>query len=507
MNWFEVDKQGLSQLLEKRGRAFAVCELIQNAWDQDVSEVVVTITRETSRTYSISVVDDDPNGWLDISHAFTLFAPSSKKGDPTKRGRFNLGEKLVLALCSEARIISVGAAVRFDEKGRHSLRRRRKSGSEFRGMLRMTVAELEEVEASLRSLLPPSGITTRVAIQSSFGSVLRSFTIEEREPTRLVDATLPTVLEGDGGVMRRTRRKTQVELIDPAHGETPHLYEMGLPVVELDGDDRWHLNVLQKVPLNLDRDNVTPAYLRELRVAAINGAHDLLTKDEAQATWVSEATEDDRCEDAAVEKVMDDRFGKKRVIYDPSDPEANALAVSRGYTVVSGGSLTKGQWENVKSSGAIKPSGQVTPSAKPYSDDPNADPVNVIPRNKWTDDQQAMVAFAKALHVALLGHESTVRIVHTTNGFRACYGKALGDIGLLDLNQQRLGHRWFKAENVEAWIDLLIHEFGHHYEANHLSDDYYQALTKLGARLAVELSKDGSKVRKMIRSLTQKGQS
>lgn len=502
MKWFEVDKAGLAQLLAKRGRAFAVAELVQNAWDQDVREVVVTITRESSRTYSISVVDDDPNGWLDISHAFTLFAPSSKKSDPTKRGRFNLGEKLVLALCSEAEITSVSAAVRFDQNGRHTLRRRRESGSEFRGTLRMTLAELEEVEASLRSLLPPPGITTRVAIQGS--GDLRSFTIEEREPTRVVDVTLPTMLDGPDGELRRTRRKTQVELIDPAPGEHAHLYEMGIPVVELDGDDRWHLNVLQKVPLNLDRDNVTPAYLREVRVAAINGAHDLLTKDEAQATWVSEATEDDRCEDAAVEKVMDSRFGKKRVIYDPSDPEANALAVTKGYTVVSGGALTRGQWENVKSSGAIKPSGQVTPSATPYSTDPNAEPVKVIPSSKWTDHQKAVVLFAKVMHEALLDHHPVVRIVHTTNGFAACYGTMLGR-GQLDLNQQRLGHAWFKPENVKGWIDLLLHEFAHSVEMNHLSENYYRALTDLGARLAMELAQDGSEIRKLIRSMKRKG--
>ena len=32
--------------------------------------------------------------------------------------------------------------------------------------------------------------------------------------------------------------------------------------------------------------------------------------------------------------------------------------------------------------------------------------------------------------------------------------------------------------------DLLIHELGHHYCSNHLSSDYYDALTKLGAKLA-----------------------
>jgi len=29
----------------------------------------------------------------------------------------------------------------------------------------------------------------------------------------------------------------------------------------------------------------------------------------------------------------------------------------------------------------------------------------------------------------------------------------------------------------------LIHEFGHHYSSDHLSEDYYRALCKVGARI------------------------
>ncbi len=31
-NWFEVAKEGLARLLERRGKHFAVLELLQNAW-------------------------------------------------------------------------------------------------------------------------------------------------------------------------------------------------------------------------------------------------------------------------------------------------------------------------------------------------------------------------------------------------------------------------------------------------------------------------------------------
>ncbi len=110
--WFAVDRKGLAQILERRGKAFAVLELLSNAWDQNVTTVDVTLEPTAKRaTYQLVVTDDDPDGFADLTHAFTLFAPSIKKGDAEKRGRFNLGEKLVLALCDEATIASTTGTV------------------------------------------------------------------------------------------------------------------------------------------------------------------------------------------------------------------------------------------------------------------------------------------------------------------------------------------------------------------------------------------------------------
>ena len=38
--------------------------------------------------------------------------------------------------------------------------------------------------------------------------------------------------------------------------------EMGIPVVPVDENLRWHVDIGQKVPLNIERDNLTPSYLR-----------------------------------------------------------------------------------------------------------------------------------------------------------------------------------------------------------------------------------------------------
>jgi hypothetical protein len=62
--------------------------------------------------------------------------------------------------------------------------------------------------------------------------------------------------------------------------------------------------------------------------------------------------------------------------------------------------------------------------------------------------------------------------------FEATYGH-----GQLTFNVGRLGKAWFElAANRVAIDDLLIHEFGHHYASDHLSEDYYRALTSIAAR-------------------------
>ena len=43
------------------------------------------------------------------------------------------------------------------------------------------------------------------------------------------------------------------------------------------------------------------------------------------------------------------------------------------------------------------------------------------------------------------------------------------------------GERWFSdfPQNLEQVINLLIHEFAHEYESDHLSKNFYSALSSL----------------------------
>src|SRR4028119_1041996 len=106
MDWFSVDKEGLGKLLAERGAPFAVLELVQNALDTKASEVTIELSEFSTGLYRLTVTDNDPSGFSDLAHSFTLFAESEKKGNAKLRGRFNLGEKFVLALCESAEVRS-----------------------------------------------------------------------------------------------------------------------------------------------------------------------------------------------------------------------------------------------------------------------------------------------------------------------------------------------------------------------------------------------------------------
>jgi hypothetical protein len=266
--------------------------------------------------------------------------------------------------------------------------------------------------------------------------------------------------------------------IDETHPAS--IYEMGIPVCEIEG--KYCFNVMQKIPLTMDREEVTPQFRKQLAVATLNALPDVIDAVDANTGWATEAVASPDIKKPAMDAYMTQRFGDKRVIYDPSDPEANHRAAAEGYTVITGSQLNKAAWANVKAHGAARPAGQVTPSDKPYSEDGNE-----LPKAEITPKMSAVAAYAQQVSLILLGRRVIV-------DFRAKvswpYAATYGPSGHLVFNVGRLGRGWFDlAVNQQAIDDLLLHEFGHEFSLNHLSEDYYKALTMLGATLADAIRK------------------
>ena len=484
--WFDVDRTGLGKQAEEHGKGRLIGELVQNALDEaGVTRIDISVGLVAGRPLAdLTVEDDSPEGFRYLADAYTLFATSYKRDNPEQRGQFNFGEKLVLAVCETARTTTTKGTIIFDpDEGRiEKPRQKRERGSVFQGRIKMTREEYPQVCDYLRSLLLPDGVAV----------TLNGKRLVPRKPLHTFEASLETVVADEDGVMRLRVRKTTVSVHESLPGETPSLYEMGLPVVET--SDKWHIDVGQKIPLNRDRGNVRPSFLRAVRTLVLNAMNDQLTADDANDVWVRQASSDPACSADAIKRVLDLRFGEKRAAYDPNDPKANKKWISLGGTIVHGGMMDAQECKNAKAAGAIEPAGRLCPTPKPYSDDPDAPPVTVIPENEWTEGMRNIVAYAKFLAKELMGVDLAVQIVDTHNNFNACYGKRG-----LDFNLHALGHDWFDHGATEEVDRLVIHEFGHHFSDDHLSSEYHKGLCRLGAGLKKLALEKPEKMRAFVR--------
>jgi hypothetical protein len=467
-SWINVDLAGLAATLSRNGKNFILSELLRNSWDEfGVTKVDVVTSKVAGRPLvRMLISDNSPDGFKDLSDAYTMFADSKKKTNPEMAGRFNCGEKFSLALCESATIESTTGTIHFQSDGARSKSRKCSAiGTTIDLFIRMTSAEHDELCAFAQTLLAPRGIET----------TFNGDYLAPRKPVANLRAKLTTEIANGEGILRKLKRETIVEVLEPREGELPTLYELGIPVMPL--DCKWHVNIQQKVPLTMERDSVPPSYLRDISSLIVNELHASLNAEEATANWVTEGVGSKDATPEAVTKVMDLRFGEKRVAFDPSDLEANKIAVSEGYQVVHGGSLPKEVWRNVKATEAIKPAGQVTPSPKPFSKDGKA--LELIPREKWNMQMFALATYATVLGFNLISKHVIVRYAHDIDwGSVACYGN---DILIINLAKFSAG------SSRQAINELLLHEFAHAKVSDHLSREFYDEIASLGAQL-VELA-------------------
>src|SRR5215510_3469457 len=133
--WFDVDRSGLGKQAEQHSRGRLIGELVQNGLDEaGVTQIAVSLALVPGRPLAdLTVEDDSPEGFRDLSHAYTLYAESYKRENPEQRGQFNLGEKMVLAVCESASISTTKGTIVFDPaEGRiERPRQKRGRGSSF----------------------------------------------------------------------------------------------------------------------------------------------------------------------------------------------------------------------------------------------------------------------------------------------------------------------------------------------------------------------------------------
>lgn len=478
MKWFDADKDGLRQvnerIVERRGFGIIGGELYQNVMDTSATECRFNVEKVAGKPrVTVEVIDNGP-GFTRLSDAWTLFAPSEKKADATKAGRFNMGEKVVLSFAHHATIETTSGTVVFnhDQPYRHEYpRRKRESGTRFFAELMCNAERYDQLLAYMDMIIVREGLAL----------IVNGREIPHRDPIRHWEETLQTEIGDD---LRKSRRNTEIRVYEPDADEVPMLYELGIPVVET--GDKWHVSIEQKVPLNIDRDNVTPAYLRSVRVSVLNHMHKDIDGDDTEQPWVNEASSDENCTDDAADHFRVKKYGEKSVASDPFNPEADAEAQSKGWTIIPSRGLTRGQRQNLKRAGTLNSSSAQFPTAGKgaYSDNPNAPPVEIVPDDKLTGGHKKIREYARGLAQRIMGKHIAVRFVKCACGPGGPWQAAYGG-GTLDFNLKYLNREWFLRGVVEETDRLLIHEFAHEYEQFHTKDEYHRACCRLGSRLKI----------------------
>src|SRR6266566_2028797 len=382
-SWLEVDVDGLRKTLSRKGKVWALHELIQNSWDAEATQVNVTLTKPKDGISTLTCLDNAPGGFADLTHAHTLFAESDKKDKVQKRGRFSAGDKYVLALMKSATVTSTTGQIVFQQNGQRKTNdKHTEVGSEFKGIL----------------------------------------------------------------------------------------------VVSIDENLKWHVDIQQKVPLNIERDNVTPTYLKTLYTALLTEKVQELTEEDANAAWVTTAAENDKTDKKVVKAVFDKRFGENAVLYDQGDVGSNKEAAAAGKTVVPKGSMTPEMRKNVLAAG-VKKAGEEYSTKFLGSN-------KVIPEDLMTPSQKQFRQFIQDVAPVVLPERPLkgVKFVDDNDS------KVKGCTQWLDPKGFEFTVN-IAYQDVDDWADnysLFIHELAHFYvqRNDHLFEGFWRAVDYVGGRLA-----------------------
>lgn len=268
--WFELSEEGWRRSNRARPLGQLVREALQNAFDQGARRVKVRLEEAEVR-----IEDDAPRGLARDEFAFTVFL-GEKDTPPTWRGRKGRGLKEMIAASDRAEVETVGRTLVFDEGGRHVEPNSRTVGTCLRLFRRTSAREREAAVQLLRLTIAPPGVELSIN-----GRAVR--------PPRLKEALTGCLLETvelHRGVERYAERGTRVDLYHPRPGETPHLFELGLPVEP--HRLPWHVDVQQRIPLAAERDAARDPYKRTLAAILLESLAAELSRAELSGAWVTE---------------------------------------------------------------------------------------------------------------------------------------------------------------------------------------------------------------------------
>ena len=469
MNRFEINTEGMRQLHADRRPHELVKELIQNVFDEDrATKCEITVVPALDETRI--VVEDDGGGFEHIEDAYTLMGETAKRGDPTKRGRFNMGDKEILSVALEGSIETTGHTVRFPRNGGRTLQRNnRRQGTKVTVTMPWTREDAEELYDRLARFRPPDHITITV----------NGVELPRPVTTHQVETVLPTVVQAaPGQPLRNTNRRTKVNVC-PSSRATGCIYEMGIPIQEIDSP--FDVDVQQKVPLPPNRDTVSSRYMQRVHKLVLEAVYREMDKEDYSESWVQKAIEEPDIDPDAVKHTLEGRYGD-RVVTWSSNTDSNMKAVDHGYQVMHPRSFSQQELKNLREKGGLK-------SAHDLFGEDKSEHVYLEEKDLSAD----MISFRQWVRMlaSLTGKHVDVRFVQEPSHRYAASCSMNTDEPTMHINLGRLPEDFVRGRGEEQ-LELIIHELAHSEMDGEMSHGpkWGDACALVGARIAMGLRQE-----------------
>lgn len=436
-HWFEISNEGWRRMNAGRPLASLLKEGVQNALDEDVTEIAVDIGPD-----EIVIEDDSPKGFSREALVYTVFM-TDKEDAPTRRGRKGRGLKELISAMDSAVVDTIGRKIIFDETGRHVAGGDRQRGTRLTLRRRTTPEEVKAALDTLSLIIPPRGVSLRVN-----GQRIK----KPRLYLVLWECLLETVVIR-GGVERITARPTRVELYHLRRGEQAHLFEMGVPVEPL--NIPWHLDVQQRIPLADHRESATEHYKRLLKSLLLESlVEKWLDHRDLRADWVKEVIAHQMVSDRALEQYVARVFPRGAILGGPS--QVNDRARQLGGAVLETSSMPRGLYAALT---------RVMERAEDFVHRREREfherPLEPTPQ------QRRFAFFVRYLSERLLGRRVQVLFVRKEPTLDGLMEDAAFDAsaGVMKLNV--LGKMDFTNPLSPSTLAILFHELAHHFVAEH----------------------------------------
>lgn len=474
---FAISAEGMGELNKDRFERL-VYELIQNVFDEESATACAVSVYHYISTGARIVVKDDGDGFTNPRNAWEVNGPNPKRGQPEKRGMFNMGAQQAISAASYAKVTTVGYTIEFPESGGRLVRRnRRKSGTEVVLVMPWDSIDTDRMRDKLRIVRRPRDCKF----------LINGREVNHPEPLKVHEATLETVVqEKPGEAMRRTRRKTRMHISRPvAKDGRGWIFDQGMPVQPIEAG--FDVDVMQKIPQNPNRDTVSETYLQDIYAEVLNAMHPDMGRDEFSETWVRTAVEDSRVNEGAARATVKNRLGEKAVMWS-SNRNANLEAIDNGYHVVHPRTMSKEERTTLQEIGGLESAGARFGSSLGGSEDPYFRMVDV-------SDDADKLAFKE--WVIELGHyigvTVDVQFIHNSRSFAMADCTRSSARPTMRFNLARLDDEFFTARDREQ-LGLVIHELGHVAAIGDLAHGYGwgNACADVGAIIALELARQAS---------------